>query len=109
MDSKLTRFTEADWNSYAGALCFSDGSRPLIGSNAMLVVIADINGLCVMPYYDEEIIMQGGWCLVIGPEHCTEEMVKMLAEKILDDTKAMFPVEISRYIKEKGLNDILSS
>lgn len=69
----------------------------------MLEVVADVNGLCVMPYYDDEIITQGGWSLVINLKLCSEDMVTMLAEKILEDTKSMFPVEISRYIKDKGL------
>ena len=103
MDSKLERFTKEDWNTYAGALCFSDNSKPFIGSNVMLEVVADINGLCIMPVYDEKVCMQGGWCLVIDPDLCTADMVKMLAERVLEDTKNMFPAEIKRYISEKGL------
>ena len=92
----LTRFTKHDFDGYAGALNFSNGSEPFVGRNTMLEVIADINGLCVMPFYDNEV----GWGLVI--ESCTDSMAKVLAERVLEDTKAMFPAEIKRYIKEMG-------
>ena len=105
MDCNLERFTDNDWNDYAGAISFSDGSKPFIGKNVMLEVVADINGLCVTPFYDEEVAIQGGWCLVFDPGLCTEGMMKMLAERVLEDTKAMFPTEIKRYVKEKGLTD----
>ena len=108
MDSKLRRFTANDWNSYPGAISFdgevassNENSRPFIGSNAMLEVIADINGLCVMPHYDEEIQARGGWCLVFEGD-CMEETAKMLATRVLADTKVMYPVELKRYFNGNG-------
>ena len=100
MSSNLTRFTENNWDTYAGAFSFSDDSKPFIGANVMLEVVADMNGLCVMPFFDEEVCLQGGFCLVI--QSCSEEIAKMLAERVLEDTSSMYPAEIKRYFKENG-------
>jgi hypothetical protein len=104
MASKLRRFTKNDWDGYPNATNFSNDSLPYIGYNIMLEVVADIRGLCIMPHYDEKIVMQGGWCLILDHDHFSEDMIKMFAERVLEDTKDMFPVEISSYIREKGLN-----
>jgi hypothetical protein len=98
----LKRFTEFDWYGYAGAVSFNKDSEPFIGNNCMIEVIADKNGLRVNPYYDDEIVISGGWCLHIKTDSDIEKIVMMLAEKTLIETENCFPVEINKYLIEKG-------
>ena len=101
--SRLARFTVNEWREYAGAVKFDDNSLPFYGVNHMIEIVADRGGIGVFPLYDEDTRIAGGWQLSIKADfNIVEKIVEVLAERILKDTDLMFPVEINRYLLEKG-------
>jgi len=55
---EMHAFKDRDWDGFAGATCWANGDRPLIGSGQMrgldVLVIADPEGVSVFYEIDEE-------------------------------------------------------
>jgi hypothetical protein len=76
---KLKTFTEHDWDGFAGAEKFKDGSNPLIGSDCKALVIADRDGIYVWLDEDENAM---GWALDL--KTATKRAILIVAENLPD-------------------------
>jgi len=77
MPDKIKRFTENDWDGFAGAECFEDNSNPFIFELENGFGIADRNGINL--FFGED------------GEEAWELEVKMGPEKISQFIQLMFP------------------
>lgn len=103
---KLREFNDNDWNGFAGATKFNDGSQPQIAEDDNFTVVADRTGVDV--YIQDD-------CYIWNVSNTSKKVILVVAHALVDDLNTIsaayhtdsdelgFAQNIDSVLKEYGL------